>query len=112
MARAIVTVHLPTHRRQSLEAYGESPRQIGEAYDKHIGDYLVFLGRLARECDFDLRTDRQDLGPVYTIDEMSHDDKKRAHRWLEALPDIWEWITEETPPRQRGWSAQDFPLLR
>lgn len=93
MDRAIITIHLPTHRRQSLAAYGEDPRRVGEVYDDHIGRYVAFLQEKARAEGFELRTDNKDLDPPYTIDERAHDDKKAAHAWLQGVPDLWEWIT-------------------
>lgn len=112
MPRAIITVHLPTHRRQTLEAYGESLRRVGEVYDQNVGGYMKFLARLAGESGFEIRTDNRDLDPVYTIDEFSHDDKKAARRWLDAAPDLWEWITQETPPQPPGTDRFHFSLLR
>ena len=93
MDRATITIHLPTHRRDSLKAYGESPRRVGEVYDQHIGRYMEFVRQQAAMQGFRLRTDRQDVEAAYTIDELSHDDKKAAHEWLHGLPDLWEWIT-------------------
>jgi hypothetical protein len=93
MDRAIITVHLPTHRRASLEAYGESPRQVGEVYDQHIGRYVEFLRQKAREEGFRIETDNKDLDPVYSIEERDREQKKAAHDWLRGQPDLWEWIT-------------------
>lgn len=93
MDRATITIHLPTHRRESLKAYGESPRQVGEVYDGHIGRYMEFVREQARAQGFAVRTDNKEIDPIYTIDETSHDDKKAAHEWLQGLPDLWEWIT-------------------
>jgi hypothetical protein len=93
MDRATITIHLPTHRRESLRAYGESPRKVGEVYDDNIGAYVEYVQRLAHENGFEVRTDNRDLDPVYSIDERDHDGKKAAHRWLQGLPDLWEWIT-------------------
>jgi hypothetical protein len=93
MDRATITIHLPTHRRESIAAYGESPRQVGEVYDDHIHGYMEFVQRLGHESGFSVRTDHNDLDPVFTIDERDHEGKKAAHRWLQGLPDLWEWIT-------------------
>jgi hypothetical protein len=93
MSRAVITIHLPAHRRASLKAYGESPRLIGEVYDRYIGRYVKYLRETARQQGFRVRTDSQDTGAVYQIDERNHRDKKAAHSWLTAVPDVWEWIT-------------------
>ena len=93
MQRATITIHLPTHRRESLKAYGESWRLIDEIYDGNIGSYVDFLRRQGRELGYDIRTDQRDVDPVYTIEERNHQEKKQAHDWLEQIPDLWEWIT-------------------
>lgn len=112
MTRAIVTVHLPTHRRHSLETYGEDARRVGEVYDENVGEYMRFLGRLARECGFDLRTDNKAVDPVFTIDERDHEAKKAAHRWLETVPDLWEWLSDASAaPRHRGARPDEFTAL-
>lgn len=93
MNRATITIHLPTHRRESLKAYGESWRMLDEVYDGNIGHYVDFLRRQGRERGFKVRTDQKDVDPVFTIDERDRQQKKAAHEWLEGLPDLWEWIT-------------------
>ena len=93
MSRATITFHLPTHRRESIRAYGESWRMLDEVYDARIGHYMEFLRRQGRERGFDVRTDRNDVKPVYTIEERDHAQKKAAHEWLQGVPDLWEWLT-------------------
>lgn len=112
MSRAIITVHRPTHRRHSLATYGEDSRRVGETYDANIGEYLRFLARLGRECEFELRTDSMDVDPAFTIDEHDRDGKKAAHRWLETIPDLWEWLSDASaPPRRRGARPDEFSAL-
>ena len=94
MDRAIITIHLPTHRRDSLERYGAGDVvTVSQAYDRHIGDYVDFLKRQGRRDGFRVETDQHDLDPVFTIDERDHAQKKAAHDWIERLPDVWELIT-------------------
>jgi hypothetical protein len=94
MDRATITIHLPTHRRDSLERYGAGDVvTVSQAYDQHIGDYVDFLKRQGRRDGFRVVTDQHDLDPVYTIDESDRTQKKAAHDWLAGLPDLWEWIT-------------------
>jgi hypothetical protein len=93
MQRATITIHLPTHRREALRAYGESWRMLDEIYDGNIGSYVDFLRRQGRELGFDVRTDQRETNPVFTIDERNRAEKKKAYEWLEGLPDLWEWIT-------------------
>ena len=93
MDRAVITIHLPTHRRVALDAYGESPRRVGEVYDDHIGRYVEFLRAQGRAAGFRVETDQKNLDPVYSIDELDHEQKKAAHAWLREMPDLWEWLT-------------------
>lgn len=93
MNRATITIHLPTHRRATLKAYGESWRMLDEVYDGNIGHYVDFLRRQGRERGFRVRTDQKDVDPVFSIEERDHRQKKEAHEWLRGLPDLWEWIT-------------------
>lgn len=93
MTRATITIHLPTHKRESLKAYGDNWRAIDEAYEGNIGHYVDFLRRQGRELGFQVRTDQKDVDPVFTIDERDRQQKKAAHDWLERVPDLWEWIT-------------------
>jgi hypothetical protein len=93
MNRATITIHLPTHKRESLKAYGDSWRLIDEVYDANVGHYVDFLRRQGRERGFRVRTDQKDVDPVFTIEERDRQQKKAAHEWLEGLPDLWEWIT-------------------
>lgn len=93
MRKAVITLHLPAHRRASLRAYGESPRLVGEVYDRVIARYVKFLRGLARRQGYGLKVDSQDVRPVYEIAERDHRAKKAAHSWLLGLPDVWEWLT-------------------
>ena len=93
MHRATITIHLPTHRREAIRSYGESWRMLDAVYDGHIGHYVEFLRRQGRELGFEVRTDKRDLEPIYTIDERSREEKKAAREWLEKVPDLWEWLT-------------------
>ena len=93
MDRATITIHLPTHRRRTIQSYGESWRLLDEVYDGNIGHYVDFLRRQGRERGFSVRTDQRDVDPVYTIDERDRAQKKAAKEWLDGLPDLWEWIT-------------------
>jgi len=93
MDRATITIHLPTHRRASLKAYGESWRMLDEVYDGHISHYVDFLRRQGRDRGFRVRTDQRDVAPVYSIEERDRKEKKAAHEWLEEVPDLWEWLT-------------------
>jgi hypothetical protein len=52
-----------------------------------------FLREQARDRGFDIRTDQRDVDPVFTIDEIGHEQKKQAHEWLDRVPDFWEWLT-------------------
>src|SRR4051794_9651876 len=69
MQRATITLHLPTHRRESIKAYGESWRMLDQVYDGHIGDYVEFLRRQARDRGFEVRTDWRDVEPAFSIAE-------------------------------------------
>lgn len=93
MNRATITIHLPTHRRESLKAYGDSWRDIDQVYNSHIGHYVDFLRRQGRELGFQVRTDQRDLDAPFTIDERDRQQKKAAHEWLREVPDLWEWLT-------------------
>ena len=93
MNRATITIHLPTHRRESLRAYGESWRLIDKVYDGHIGHYMEFLRRQGRELGFEVQTDTRETDPVFSIRERDHEQKKAAYEWLSGVPDLWEWIT-------------------
>jgi hypothetical protein len=91
---ATIVIHLPVHRRATLEAYQdrESPTP-SETYDQNIGRYVDFLKQEARTRGFEVRTDQRETDPVYTLEERGHEEKKRAHDWLEQVPDFWEWLT-------------------
>lgn len=93
MDRATITIHLPTHRRQSIEAYGESWRMLDQVYNSNIGHYVDFLRRQGRERGFQVRTDQRDVDAPFTIEERDRQQKKAAHEWLREVPDLWEWIT-------------------
>lgn len=93
MDKAIITIHIPSHRRASLKAYGESWRMLDQVYDTHVGHYMDFLRRQGRDRGFKVRTDNKDVDPVFTIDERGRPEKKAAHQWLEEVPDLWEWLT-------------------
>ena len=93
MNRATITIHIPSHKRQSLREYGDSWRMLDEVYDANVGHYMDFLRRQGRDRGFKVRTDNKDVDPVFTIDERGHREKKEAHRWLEEVPDLWEWLT-------------------
>jgi len=92
MTRATITIHLPVHRRESLQRQGDTPLARG-TYDERIGGYVDFLRNTGRSAGFRVQTDNRDLDFAYTIDENDHEQKKAAHDWLQAAPDIWEWIT-------------------
>lgn len=94
MATTTITIHLPAHRRAALKIERQA-RAAVDAYDANIGAYLDFLREGAHASGYELRTDRRDDGPVFSIDETDHAAKKAAHAWLEAQPDIWNW----SPPR-------------
>jgi hypothetical protein len=91
MAKATITLHLPAYRERALLLQSD-PREAEPAYDDNIGDYLRYLQAEATKAGYALGTDESDLGPAYSIDAASHDDKKAAHDWLDTLPDIWNWI--------------------
>lgn len=91
MARATITIHLPSHRRKSLKLQEPHP-DAAEAYDANIGAYIRYLQDEAQRAGFTVDTDQRDLDQVYSIDEDDHESKKAAHDWLHSLPDIWNWI--------------------
>lgn len=93
MDRATITIHLPTHRREAIKAYGGSSRQVDDVYDRRIGHYVEYLRRQGRERGFQVETDQRDVDTPFTIDERDHEQKKAAHEWLKQVPDLWEWIT-------------------
>ncbi|WP_028081831.1 hypothetical protein [Solimonas soli] len=91
MPRAIITIHLPTHRRTALKIEHDRP-EAAIAYDGQIGAYLQFLKGEAQRAGFSIETDERDWGPLFSIDEMDHQAKKAAHDWLNTQPDFWNWI--------------------
>jgi hypothetical protein len=91
MAKTTVIIHLPVHRRLSIKHEGDTHEAVA-AYDHHIGDYIRFLQAQATKAGFELRTDQHEAEHVFSIEEISHDDKKAAHDWLESEPDLWNWI--------------------
>lgn len=91
MPRAIITVHLPAHRRTALRIERDSA-EAAAVYDGQIAAYLGFLRAEAARAGFGLETDERDWGPIFSIDENAHADKKAAHDWLNTQPDFWNWI--------------------
>jgi hypothetical protein len=91
MARATITIHLPSHRSRALQLEQNTTEAV-EAYDANIGDYLQFLKSEAAKQDYLLKTNSSDLPAVFAIEESDHAAKKAAHDWLETQPDIWNWI--------------------
>ena len=91
---ATIIIHLPVHRRATLAAYPEKASATpGEVYDQNIGKYVDYLRREGRSQGFDVRTDQRDTEPVVTLEERGHEEKKKAHDWLDQVPDFWEWLT-------------------
>lgn len=91
MPRAQIIIHLPSHRRTTLQIERDT-REAAETYDGQIGAYLEFLKQEARGVGFEVETDERDWGPIFTIDEVDHDAKKAAHDWLNTQPDFWNWL--------------------
>ncbi|MDB5968450.1 MAG: hypothetical protein JWQ90_900 [Hydrocarboniphaga sp.] len=91
MARATITVHLPSHRSRALQLEQNTAEAI-EAYDANIGDYLKFLKDEASRHDYAVKTDNTDFEGVFSINDTDHAGKKTAHDWLETQPDVWNWI--------------------
>ncbi|MGH8446806.1 MAG: hypothetical protein ACREVL_16160 [Solimonas sp.] len=91
MPRAIITIHLPSHRRTTLKIEHDT-REAQAAYDRQISAYIEFLKGEAQAAAFRVEADERDWGPVFSIDETNHDAKKAAHDWLNTQPDFWNWI--------------------
>ncbi len=91
MSRAIITLHLPSHRDRALQIESNT-REAEEAYDANIGGYLRFLQEQAEQQDFVVKTDTREHPAIFSIDEQDHAAKTAAHGWLEEQPDIWNWI--------------------
>jgi hypothetical protein len=91
--QARIIIHLPVHRRATLEAYPDHSATPAEAYDENIGRYVDFLRREGDRRGFEVRTDQRETEPVYTLEERGHEQKKKAHDWLQGVPDFWEWLT-------------------
>jgi hypothetical protein len=90
MARATITIHLPSHRSRALQIEQNTAEAV-DAYDANIGGYLKFLKDEAAKQDYAIKTDTSDLAAVYAID-ADHESKKAAHDWLDTQPDLWNWI--------------------
>ncbi|HVT36426.1 MAG TPA: hypothetical protein VHE37_12640 [Nevskiaceae bacterium] len=91
MGNTRIIVHLPAHRRAALNI--ERDLDAPRTYDRYIGEYIEFLRKEGIHAGFDLTTDeRDDDKGIFTIDEMNHEAKRKAHAWLETQPDIWNWI--------------------
>jgi hypothetical protein len=91
MERAVITMHLPAHKRQALRMQTDK-RWAELAYDEQIPEYIRYLQREAQPRGFRIQTDDRDWDVVLSVDERSHDDKKAAYEWLQTLPDIWNWM--------------------
>ena len=91
MPRALITIHLPTHRRTALKIERDMP-EAAIAYDGQIGAYIDFLRREAERVNLHVDTDERDWGPIFSIAETDHAAKKAAHDWLNTQPDFWNWI--------------------
>lgn len=89
--RTTIVINLPAHRQRALELVNEG-LVAEQAYDKNIGGYIEFLRQQAEGEGYVVQTSQDDQQPVFRLDEISHDDKKAAHDWLESLPDIWNWM--------------------
>jgi len=93
MPAATIVIHLPTHRDTALKLQGPG-RDIEAAYDRNIGAYVGYLQQEAQRAGFSVATDQRAYGPVFSIDELGHEQKKAAHAWFETLPDIWNWMPQ------------------
>ena len=91
MDRAVITMHLPSHKRQALRMQTDK-RWAELAYDKNIAQYIAYLREQGETQGFRVESDERDWDTVLSIDERSHDDKKAAYDWLQTLPDIWNWM--------------------
>ena len=91
MSKAIITIHLPSHRRTTLKIEHDS-HEAASAYDGQIHAYIQFLKSEAQAVGFRVEADERDWGPVFSIDETDHASKKAAHDWLNTQPDFWNWI--------------------
>ncbi|HEY9547063.1 MAG TPA: hypothetical protein VIR56_13720 [Solimonas sp.] len=91
MPRTIITIHLPSHRRTTLKTENDSA-EAGHAYDAQISGYLAFLRSEGERAGFTVESDDRDWGPIFSIAETDHVDKKAAHDWLNTQADFWNWI--------------------
>lgn len=91
MTAATIVLHLPTHRATALTLQPREP-DAAHAYDRNIAGYLAFLREEASHAGYAVSTDQQDFGPVFSIEERGHAQKREARAWLETVPDIWNWM--------------------
>jgi hypothetical protein len=94
---ATIVLHLPVHRATALKLQPREP-DAARAYDRNIAGYIDFLQAEAQRAGYAVSTDQDDFGPVFSIEEDSHDSKLDAHGWLETQPDIWNWLPSASTP--------------
>lgn len=91
MPRTLITIHLPSHRRTALKIEHDTA-EAGQVYDAQISRYIAFLHKEGESAGFAVNADDRDWGPIFSITETDHADKKAAHDWLNTQPDFWNWI--------------------
>lgn len=91
MPRTMITIHLPSHRRTTLKIEQQTA-EAEQVYDKQISGYVAFLRSEGERAGFAVESDDRDWGPIFSITETDHSDKKAAHDWLNTQPDFWNWI--------------------
>lgn len=85
-----IRLHLPAHRRRTLQLQTDQPAAEA-AYDRHIGAYVRYLREEAVAAGYTLEADSQDAPEAFS-DPHGREGTGAAHDWLHTLPDLWNWI--------------------
>lgn len=87
---ARIIIHRPAHRRRALA--GRDPLEAVAAYERHVGAYLQALAEEARKLGYEVVQDQHDEEPFYRIEAASRAQQRAVLAWLQAQPDIWNWM--------------------